>query len=86
MKPRAGSNRNVPSDLSSASLFDTAYVHPLLRDSFLPWWYNDRLNKWATWFISGTKAGLDQWVGGIPSKRFHASKSESMFVSVVDFN
>ncbi|KAH8649642.1 hypothetical protein BGZ60DRAFT_520634 [Tricladium varicosporioides] len=68
------SNSNVPYDVGAASLFDTAYVHPLLRDSFLPWWYYDRFAKYTTWLISGTKAGLDQWVGEISPERFHASK------------
>ncbi|CZR56599.1 related to flavin-containing monooxygenase [Phialocephala subalpina] len=74
MKPTAAPQGNVPYDVGAASLFDTAYVHPLLRDSFLPWWYYDRFAKWTTWLVSGTKAGLDQWVGEISPERFHASK------------
>ncbi|QDS74430.1 hypothetical protein FKW77_006147 [Venturia effusa] len=68
---------NVPYDVGSASLFDTAYIHPLLRDSFLsalPWAYYDRFAKWSGWFTSGTYAGLDQWIGGLPAERYHASK------------
>lgn len=67
----------VPYDVNSASLFDTAYVHPLLRDSFLsalPWAYYDRFAKWSGWLTSGTYAGLDQWIGGLPADRYHASK------------
>jgi dimethylaniline monooxygenase (N-oxide forming) len=75
MKPTSSPQGNVPYDIGAASLFDTAYVHPLLRDSFLPWFYYDRFAKWTTWLVSGTKAGLDQWVGEISPERFHASKS-----------
>ncbi len=74
MKPAISLQGNVPSDVGSASLFDTAYVHPWLRDSFLPWWYYDRFSKYTTWLVSGTKAGLDQWIGEISPDRFHASK------------
>jgi dimethylaniline monooxygenase (N-oxide forming) len=68
---------NVPYDVGAASLFDTAYLHPLLRDSMLatlPWLYYDRFAKWSVWLVSGTKSGLNQWVGGLPPERFHASK------------
>jgi dimethylaniline monooxygenase (N-oxide forming) len=60
--------------VNAASLFDTAYQHHLLRKSPLPWWYYDRFAKWTTWLVSGTIAGLDQWVGEISPERFHASK------------
>jgi dimethylaniline monooxygenase (N-oxide forming) len=76
MTPTSAPKGNVPYDVGAASLFDTAYVHPLLRDSFLPWWYYDRFAKYTTWLVSGTKAGLDQWVGEISPERFHASKSK----------
>ncbi|KAE9364762.1 FAD/NAD(P)-binding domain-containing protein [Stipitochalara longipes BDJ] len=74
MRPTTTPQGNVPYDVGAASLFDTAYVHPLLRDSFLPWWYYDRFAKWTTWMVSGTQAGLDQWIGEISPERFHASK------------
>ncbi|KAL5313651.1 hypothetical protein ACEPPN_018072 [Leptodophora sp. 'Broadleaf-Isolate-01'] len=74
MKQTISPQGNVPYDVGAASLFDTAYVHPLLRDSFLPWWYYDRFAKYTTWLVSGTQAGLDQWVGEISPERFHASK------------
>lgn len=77
MKPTTTPQGNVPYDVGVASLFDTAYVHPLLRDSFLPWWYYDQFAKYTTWLVSGTKAGLDQWVGEISPERFHASKSQN---------
>jgi dimethylaniline monooxygenase (N-oxide forming) len=67
----------VPVDVSSASLFDTAYVHPILDNSPLLWAYYDRFIKYTLWMVSGTKHGLDQWVGGISNQRYHASKSVS---------
>ena len=76
MKPTTASQGNVPYDVGAASIFDTAYLHPLLRDSFLPWWYYDRFAKYTTWLVSGTKAGLDQWIGEISPGRFHASGSK----------
>lgn len=75
MKPTSYPQGNVPYDVGAASLFDTAYVHPLVRDSFLPYAYYDRFAKYTTWLVSGTMAGLDQWVGEISPERFHASKS-----------
>ena len=66
---------NVPVDVSSASLFDTAYVHPILNNSPLLWTYYDRFIKYTLWLVSGTQHGLDQWVGGISDERYHASKS-----------
>ncbi|TVY27406.1 Dimethylaniline monooxygenase [N-oxide-forming], partial [Lachnellula hyalina] len=66
---------NVPIDTVVASLFDTAYVHPTLRDSKAHWNYYDNQQKTSMWFMSGTREGLDQWVGGIPEQRYHASKT-----------
>ena len=66
-----------PTDCSSASLFDTAYVHPVLEKSPLLWIWYHFFNKYSVWSISGTTAGLDQWVGGIPERDFHASKGMS---------
>lgn len=65
---------NVPVDSSSASLFDTAYVHPRLRDHMLLWEYYDFFIKSTLWLVGGSKYGLAQRVGGIPDGRYHASK------------
>lgn len=64
--------QNKPVDCSVASLFDTAYAPPLLQRSSLQWTYYDGFIKYMTWMISGTTAGVDQWVGGIDPSRFHA--------------
>lgn len=66
---------NVPIDTVVASLFDTAYVHAKLRDGKAHWNYYDKQQKTSMWLMSGTGEGLDQWVGGIPEQRYHASKS-----------
>lgn len=65
------SNPNKPIDCSTASLFDTAYVPALVQRG--PWlWavYNAFVMNMA-WMISGTRAGFDQWVGGVSVQRLH---------------
>ncbi|KAI0835854.1 FAD/NAD(P)-binding domain-containing protein [Hypoxylon sp. FL0890] len=56
----------VPIDVSRASLFDTAYVHPWLRNSNLLWVYYDYYVRWILWVSWGTIHGTDQWIGGKP--------------------
>ncbi|KAI5865262.1 FAD/NAD(P)-binding domain-containing protein [Durotheca rogersii] len=56
----------VPIDVSRASLFDTAYVHPWLRNSGVLWTYYDCYVRWILWVSWGTIHGLDQWIGGKP--------------------
>ncbi|KAH7153417.1 hypothetical protein EDB81DRAFT_687617 [Dactylonectria macrodidyma] len=60
---------NKPVDTSVASLFDTAYVHPVLQRSSLPWAYYDQWIKKMHWLISGTEEGPDQWVGHMSQDR-----------------
>ncbi|KAI1080722.1 FAD/NAD(P)-binding domain-containing protein [Whalleya microplaca] len=56
----------VPIDSSRASLFDTAYVHPWLRNSSVLWAYYDCYVRWILWTSWGTIHGSDQWIGGKP--------------------
>ncbi|KAI1805028.1 FAD/NAD(P)-binding domain-containing protein [Daldinia bambusicola] len=56
----------VPIDVSRASLFDTAYVHPWLRNSNALWMYYDCYVRWILWVSWGTTDGIDQWIGGKP--------------------
>ncbi|PVH80713.1 FAD/NAD(P)-binding domain-containing protein [Cadophora sp. DSE1049] len=66
--------KNIPTDTTHMSLFDTAYVHPVLQLSPILWNYYDYWSvKFGVWLVSGTKHGLDQWAGGISDERFHAS-------------
>ncbi|KEY69728.1 hypothetical protein S7711_03210 [Stachybotrys chartarum IBT 7711] len=61
--------KNKPVDTSVCSLFDTAYTHPVLQKSPLPWFVYDRWVKGIHWSISGTEEGPDQWVGHMSSAR-----------------
>lgn len=61
-----------PLDCSTASLFDTAYVPPVIQHGPWLWAVYDSFIKGMAWTISGTTAGFDQWVGGIQPGRFHA--------------
>lgn len=65
-------NPNKPIDCTPASLFDTAYVPPVIQRGPWLWGVYDFFIKNMAWMISGTTAGFDQWIGGIDSKRFHA--------------
>ncbi|XXG99620.1 Sterol O-acyltransferase 2 (Sterol-ester synthase 2) [Hypoxylon texense] len=56
----------VPIDVSRASLLDTAYVHPWLRNSSVLWTYYDYYVRWILWTSWGTTHGTDQWIGGKP--------------------
>lgn len=60
-----------PIDCCNASLFDTAYVPPIIQRSFLPWSVYEGFVKGMAWVISGTTAGFDQWIGGVGPDRFH---------------
>uniref|UniRef100_A0A4E9EJC4 FAD/NAD(P)-binding domain-containing protein n=1 Tax=Gibberella zeae TaxID=5518 RepID=A0A4E9EJC4_GIBZA len=64
----------VPIDVSRANMFDTTYVHPLLRNSMVLWHYYHWYIKTILWLSSGTTAGMDQWIGGISPERDHPSK------------
>ena len=66
----------MPIDVSRASLFDTAYVHPWLRNSSLLWKYYDLYLRWILWVSWGTTHGYDQWIGGKPDG-WTAAESES---------
>ncbi|KAK5997770.1 Monooxygenase ptmN [Cladobotryum mycophilum] len=60
---------NKPVDTSVASLFDTAYAHPILQKSPLLWFAYDQWIKKVHWLVSGTEEGPDQWVGHISKQR-----------------
>ncbi|RDA84815.1 hypothetical protein CP532_3159 [Ophiocordyceps camponoti-leonardi (nom. inval.)] len=63
------SRPNKPVDASVASLFDTAYAHPVLQRSRLLWLAYDQWVKKMHWLISGTEEGPDQWQGHISRDR-----------------
>lgn len=68
---------NKPVDTSVASLFDTAYAHPTLQRSLLPWLVYDQWVKKMHLVISGTEEGPDQWVGQMSSARKSLDSSTS---------
>ncbi|KAI1802078.1 FAD/NAD(P)-binding domain-containing protein [Daldinia bambusicola] len=68
-------HRELPVDVSwQAPLFDSMYLHPLIRDTLFTWNVYDWGVKATNWLVSGTVAGIDQWVGGISKERYHVSK------------
>jgi dimethylaniline monooxygenase (N-oxide forming) len=69
--------RNKPVDTSVASLFDTAYAHPILQRSQLLWFAYDQWIKKMHTLISGTEEGPDQWVGHMSKERKHV---DSLFM------
>jgi dimethylaniline monooxygenase (N-oxide forming) len=68
--------KNKPVDTSVCSLFDTAYTHPILQRSQLPWFVYDRWVKGIHYFISGTPEGPDQWVGQMSNDRKNLDSSK----------
>ncbi|KAG6040085.1 hypothetical protein E4U41_001426 [Claviceps citrina] len=65
----------IPIDVSRANMFDTAYVHPILRrNDGLLWGYYNLYIKCLLFISSGTTLGMDQWIGGISPERHHPSK------------
>jgi len=65
----------IPIDVSRANLFDTAYLHPILRrNDKLLWDYYNLYIKCLLFISSGTTAGMDQWIGGVSPERDHPSK------------
>ena len=64
-----------PLDVSQVTLFDSMYVHPVVRDSMIILnFYHWIAVPFGCWLSTGTPRGMDQWVGQVPDSRFHASK------------
>lgn len=64
-------NPNKPLDCATASLFDSAYVPKILQQGPWLWLVYDAFVTNMGWMISGTRAGFDQWVGGVSPERLH---------------
>ncbi|KAH7124716.1 hypothetical protein EDB81DRAFT_212400 [Dactylonectria macrodidyma] len=65
----------LPLDVSQVTLFDTMYVHPMVRDTMIVWNYYHFLALPAgCWICGGSGYGVDQHVGQVFSERFHASR------------
>ncbi|KAN0063764.1 hypothetical protein ACQY0O_003814 [Thecaphora frezii] len=60
---------NLPIDGLITNLFETAYVHPWVAASHLRWFVSDFVIKRVLWFLTGTQAGCNQWVGELEPER-----------------
>ncbi|KAM0262438.1 hypothetical protein ACHAQJ_001691 [Trichoderma viride] len=66
----------LPLDVSQVTLFDSMYVHPLVRDSMIIWnYYHFVALPAGCWLCGGSPYGVDQFIGQIYSQRFHASRA-----------
>ena len=73
--PNTSTKPGLPLDVSQVTLFDSMYVHPMVRDSMIVWnFYHWVAIPFGCWLTTGTPRGMDQWVGQVPDNRFHASK------------
>ncbi|TKA64504.1 hypothetical protein B0A49_11638, partial [Cryomyces minteri] len=59
----------LPIDGLITNLFETAYVHRAIAKSRLRWFVSDFVIKRVLWFLTGTQAGMNQHVGGLPPER-----------------
>ncbi|KAF9514503.1 hypothetical protein BS47DRAFT_1328903 [Hydnum rufescens UP504] len=60
---------NLPIDGLITNLFETTYVHPWVAKLHLRWFVSDFVIKRVLWFLTGTQAGCNQWVGELDSER-----------------
>ncbi|KAJ7184298.1 FAD/NAD(P)-binding domain-containing protein [Mycena filopes] len=61
--------RSVPIDSLITNLGETAYVHPWVASSHIRWFVSDFVIKRLLWFLTGTQAGCNQWVGELEPDR-----------------
>lgn len=68
----------LPLDVSQVTLFDSMYVHPLVRDSFMVWnAYHVMSLPVACWLCGGSPYGVDHHVGQVFGERFDVSRCKS---------
>ncbi|KAJ7771658.1 FAD/NAD(P)-binding domain-containing protein [Mycena metata] len=60
---------SVPIDSLITNLGETAYVHPWVASSHIRWFVSDFVIKRLIWFLTGTQAGCNQWVGELEPDR-----------------
>ncbi|KAJ6608618.1 hypothetical protein B0H10DRAFT_2067400 [Mycena sp. CBHHK59/15] len=60
---------SVPFDSLITNLGETAYVHPWIASSHIRWFVSDFVIKRLLWFLTGTQAGCNQWVGELEPDR-----------------
>ncbi|KAI0094077.1 FAD/NAD(P)-binding domain-containing protein [Irpex rosettiformis] len=61
--------RPLPIDSLITNLAETAYVHPWVAHSHIRWFISDFVLKRVLWFLTGTQAGCNQWVGELEPDR-----------------
>ncbi|KAJ7915489.1 FAD/NAD(P)-binding domain-containing protein [Mycena leptocephala] len=61
--------RGVPIDSLITNLAETAYVHPWVASTHVRWFVSDFVIKRLLWFLTGTQAGCNQWVGELEPDR-----------------
>lgn len=59
----------LPIDTLITALFEAVWVHRFVRASRLRWFVSDFVIKIVLWFLTGTQAGCNQWVGSLPPER-----------------
>lgn len=75
----------LPVDVSQVTLFDTMYVHPMVRDSMIVWDYYHFVALTAgCWICGGSQYGVDQHVGQVFSERFHCSRRRYPLYPLID--
>jgi dimethylaniline monooxygenase (N-oxide forming) len=55
--------------VSHVLVFETTYVHRWVAASHFRWHFSDMIIKKVLLFMTGTEAGCNQWVGGLPPER-----------------
>ncbi|KAH7322857.1 hypothetical protein B0I35DRAFT_450094 [Stachybotrys elegans] len=73
--PKDQTEGQIPVDVAQPTIFDSIYVHPMVRDSMLVWnYYHALALPVGSWVGAGSPHGIDQWVGQVYGERFHASR------------
>ncbi|GAA5822870.1 hypothetical protein JCM11251_004407 [Rhodosporidiobolus azoricus] len=60
---------HLPIDGLITNLCESCYVHPWVAASHLRWFVSDFVIKRVLWFLTGTMAGCNQWVGELPPEK-----------------
>ncbi|KAG7452795.1 uncharacterized protein BT62DRAFT_977351 [Guyanagaster necrorhizus] len=61
--------KKVAVDSLITTLSETAYVHPWIASSHIRWFISDFVIEYVLWFLTGTQAGRNQWVGQLEPER-----------------
>ncbi|KAJ7632147.1 hypothetical protein FB45DRAFT_1145231 [Roridomyces roridus] len=67
--PFKSDRAGVPIDTLITNLAETAYVHPWVAAARIRWFVSDFVLRGVLWFLTGTQAGCNQWVGELEPER-----------------